>query len=75
MTGYDPDKPITALPINRDLALEISAHGYETLGDIAKVDRVTLLRIPGVGGRDYRTLMQAVGREPFETRPKRSKLV
>lgn len=73
MTDYDPTMPITALPIRRHIALEISSFGYETLGDIARVDRATLLRIPGVGGRDYKTLMRAVGREPFEAPSKRKR--
>lgn len=73
MTDYDPNTPVTFLKIKPDVAHEVWSFGYETLGDIAKVDRAVLLRIPGVGGRDYKTLMRAVGREPYEAPPKRKR--
>lgn len=42
----------------------LNQHGFETVADLAHLSSVEILRLPGMGGSDWRKLAAALGREP-----------
>ncbi|WP_026168579.1 hypothetical protein [Sinorhizobium meliloti] len=53
------------------LLAELNQCGYEVVEDMQHLSAVEMLRIPGMGGRDYREIAKAVGREPFPGQKRR----
>lgn len=53
------------------LLVELNQRGYEVVGDMQHLSAVEMLRIPGMGGRDYREIAKALGREPFPGQKRR----
>lgn len=45
--------------------------GYEVVGDMQHLPTAELLRIPGMGGHDWRKIAKALGREPFPDQKRR----
>ncbi|MBP2466844.1 putative DNA-binding helix-hairpin-helix protein [Sinorhizobium meliloti] len=45
--------------------------GYEVVEDMQHLPTAELLRIPGMGGNDWRKIAKALGRDPFPTLKKR----
>jgi len=45
--------------------------GYEVVGDLQHLPSAELLRIPGMGGHDWRKIAKALGRDPFPDLKKR----
>lgn len=61
---------LSDLKLNPSVLLELHQRGYETAEDMAHLTIPESLRIPGVGGRDWRKIAAAQGREPH-TEPSR----
>ncbi|PND29088.1 hypothetical protein [Sinorhizobium sp. M4_45] len=53
------------------LLAELDQRGYEVVEDMQHLSAVEMLRIPGMGGRDYREIAKALGREPFPDQKRR----
>ncbi|AEH79123.1 hypothetical protein I7G86_10235 [Sinorhizobium meliloti] len=53
------------------LLAELNQLGYEVVGDMQHLPTAELLRIPGMGGHDWRKIAKALGREPFPDLKKR----
>lgn len=53
------------------LLTELNQRGYEVVQDMQHLSAVEMLRIPGMGGRCYRKIAKALGREPFPGLKKR----
>lgn len=43
----------------------LNQHGYETVADLVHLSNPEILRLPGMGGSDWRKLAAALGREPY----------
>ncbi|WP_082478100.1 MULTISPECIES: hypothetical protein [unclassified Rhizobium] len=52
------------------LLMELNQRGYETAVDMAHLSSEECLRIPGMGGRDWRKVAKAMGREPYDPHPR-----
>ncbi|NSZ10119.1 MULTISPECIES: hypothetical protein [Agrobacterium] len=50
---------------------ELRQRGYETAEDMAHLTIAESLRIPGLGGRDWRKIAAAQGREPHTATSRR----
>lgn len=59
------------LKLRPGLLIELGQLGYETTDDLNRLSSADLLRIPGMGGRDWRTIAHAMGRAPFSKRVRR----
>ncbi|MCO6423856.1 hypothetical protein JT737_19305 [Sinorhizobium meliloti] len=59
------DTKLADLKLKPWLLAELKQLGYEVVGDMQHLSAVELLRIPGMGGRCYRKIAKALGREPF----------
>ncbi|ASQ01945.1 hypothetical protein CN128_33315 [Sinorhizobium meliloti] len=53
------------------LLRELNQTGYEVVGDMQNQPTPELLRIPGMGGQDWRKIAKALGRGPFPGLKKR----
>ncbi|RVN60333.1 hypothetical protein CN100_01225 [Sinorhizobium meliloti] len=53
------------------LLRELNLTGYEVVGDLQHLPTAELLRIPGMGGHDWRKIAKALGRNPFPGLKKR----
>ncbi len=47
------------------LLVELNQLGFEVVEDMQHLSAVEMLRIPGMGGHDYRKIARAMGRVPF----------
>ncbi|WP_085043873.1 hypothetical protein [Ensifer aridi] len=53
------------------LLAELNQLGYEVVGDMQHLSDAEALRIPGMGGRAWRKIAKALGRDdPFPSRKK-----
>lgn len=68
MTEFDPDAKLADLKLTDHLVRALSWCGYNYLRDFEGVSHVDILRLPGVGGAQYRKLIAALGREPYPWR-------
>lgn len=59
------DTKLEDLKLRPALVRELSAHGYDTVGDMAHVPDQQLLRIPGMGSADWRRVAKALDRDPW----------
>ncbi|XAZ20448.1 hypothetical protein LVY75_00330 (plasmid) [Sinorhizobium sp. B11] len=50
------------------LLLELHQLGYVDVRDMEHLSNVDCLRIPYMGGRDWRKIAGAMGREPFSSK-------
>lgn len=57
-------RALSDLKMRPYMVLELSQHGYETVEDMAHLSSAEILRLPGMGGSDWRKLAAALGREP-----------
>lgn len=53
------------------LLVELNQFGFEVVEDMQHLSPVEMLRIPGMGGHDYRKIARALGREPFPDQKRR----
>ncbi|RVK95638.1 hypothetical protein CN150_14695 [Sinorhizobium meliloti] len=53
------------------LLVELNQLGYEVVEDMQHLPTAELLRIPGMGGNDWRKIAKALGREPLPDLKKR----
>ncbi|MFQ6186606.1 hypothetical protein ACLMJV_32650 [Sinorhizobium meliloti] len=53
------------------LLADLHQFGYEVVEDMQHLSAVEMLRIPGMGGRDYREIAKALGRQPFPDQKRR----
>ncbi|RVG74083.1 hypothetical protein [Sinorhizobium meliloti] len=53
------------------LLVELNQLGYEIVEDMQHLPTAELLRIPGMGGNDWRKIAKALGREPLPDLKKR----
>ncbi len=60
----DEPKALADLKMRPSMVLELNQHGYEMVADMAHLSSVEILRLPGMGGSDWRKLAAALGREP-----------
>lgn len=61
----DMDTKLADLKLRPSLLRELNMTGYEVVGDMQHLPTAELLRIPGMGGHDWRKIAKALGREPF----------
>lgn len=67
------DIKLADLKLKPYLLAELHQLGYETPDDLQRSTNAELLRIPGMGGRDWRTIARAMGRELTTNRKPKSK--
>lgn len=67
------DIKLADLKLKPYLLAELHQLGYETPDDLQRSKNAELLRIPGMGGRDWRTIARAMGRELTTNRKPKSK--
>ncbi|RVP11817.1 hypothetical protein CN085_24035 [Sinorhizobium meliloti] len=65
------DMKLADLKLRPSLLRELSQTGYKVVGDMQHLPTAELLRIPGMGGNDWRKIAKALGREPFPDLKKR----
>ncbi|WP_037461925.1 hypothetical protein [Sinorhizobium fredii] len=65
------DTKLSDLKLKPYILAELNQLGYEVAGDMQHLSDVEILRIPGMGGRDWRKIAEALGREPYPNRKKR----
>ncbi|RVH63984.1 hypothetical protein CN198_24350 [Sinorhizobium meliloti] len=65
------DTKLADLRLRPSLLREQKQTGYEVVGDMQHLPSAELLRIPGMGGHDWRKIAKAMGREPFPDVKKR----
>ncbi|RVG19365.1 hypothetical protein CN233_36295 [Sinorhizobium meliloti] len=53
------------------LLVELNQLGYDVVEDMQHLPTAELLRIPGMGGQDWRKIAKALGRDPFPGLKKR----
>ncbi|XUY30438.1 hypothetical protein RMR21_025820 (plasmid) [Agrobacterium sp. rho-8.1] len=58
-------KALSDIKMRPTTVFMLNQHGYETLADIAHLSSAEILRMPCMGGSDWRKLSAALGREPF----------
>jgi hypothetical protein len=58
------DTKLENLKLTPSLLIELHQRGYVTAGDMAHLSVSETLRIPGMGGRDWRKVAEAQGRDP-----------
>ncbi|WP_142795466.1 helix-hairpin-helix domain-containing protein [Xanthomonas perforans] len=51
----------------------LNQHGFETVADVAHLSSAEILRLPGMGGSDWRKLAAALGREPHSELSRRKR--
>ncbi|PII39064.1 MULTISPECIES: hypothetical protein [Sinorhizobium] len=56
------------LKLRPSLLRELNQTGYEVVGDMQHLPTAELLRIPGMGGHDWRKIANAMGRDPDLTK-------
>jgi len=56
---------LSDLDIDPWLLVEFGWRGYETAEDLKEAPAAELLRIPGLGGKKWRNLCEAIGRERY----------
>jgi len=61
------------LKLRPSLLAELNQLGYETAEDMSSISSAELLRIPGMGGHDWRIISRAMGRELTKKRKPKSK--
>ncbi|MDK4706601.1 hypothetical protein PH562_30475 [Rhizobium sp. CNPSo 4062] len=61
------------LKLRPSLLTELNQLGYETAEDMSSISSAELLRIPGMGGHDWRKISRAIGRELTTNRKPKSK--
>ena len=61
------------LKLRPSLLAELNQLGYETAEDMSPISTAELLRIPGMGGHDWRKIARAMGREFTTNRKPKSK--
>ena len=59
------------LKLKPSLLTELNQLGYEVTGDLQHLSAAEALRIPGMGGRDWRVIAKALGRDPYPNLKKR----
>jgi DNA-directed RNA polymerase alpha subunit len=59
------DTKLAELKLTPWVLTELNQHGYEVIGDMQHLSAAEILRIPGVGGRDWRKIAKALGRDPY----------
>ncbi|ASP92463.1 hypothetical protein [Sinorhizobium meliloti] len=57
------DTKLADLKLRPWLLRELNLTGYEVVGDLQHMPSAELLRIPGMGGSDWRKIAKALGRE------------
>ncbi|WP_085033950.1 hypothetical protein [Ensifer aridi] len=62
---------LSDLKLTPSLFAELNQLGYEVVGDMQHLSDVEILRIPGMGGRDWRKVAEALGRDPYPDRKER----
>lgn len=67
----DMDTKLADLRLRPSLLRELNMTGYEVVGDMQHLPTAELLRIPGMGGHDWRKIAKALGRDPFPDLKKR----
>ncbi|RVI69728.1 hypothetical protein CN135_32570 [Sinorhizobium meliloti] len=65
------DTKLADLKLRPWLLRELNLTGYEVVGDLQHLPTAELLRIPGMGGHDWRKIAKALGRDPFPGLKKR----
>ncbi|RVP30793.1 hypothetical protein [Sinorhizobium meliloti] len=65
------DTKLADLKLRPSLLRELNQTGYEVVEDMQHLPTAELLRIPGMGGNDWRKIAKALGRDPFPTLKKR----
>ncbi|ASP73421.1 hypothetical protein [Sinorhizobium meliloti] len=65
------DTKLADLKLRPSLLRELNMTGYEVVGDMQHLPTAELLRIPGMGGHDWRKIAKALGREPLPDLKKR----
>ncbi|WP_322883286.1 hypothetical protein U8C37_09335 [Sinorhizobium medicae] len=65
------DTKLADLKLRPSLLRELNQTGYEVVGDMQNQPTPELLRIPGMGGQDWRKIAKALGRDPFPGSKKR----
>lgn len=65
------DTKLADLKLRPSLLRELNQIGYEVVGDMQHLSTAELLRIPGMGGHDWRKIAKALGRDPFPDLKKR----
>ncbi|MCM5693358.1 hypothetical protein M8037_32370 [Sinorhizobium meliloti] len=65
------DTKLADLKLRPSLLRELNQIGYEVVGDMQNQPTPELLRIPGMGGQDWRKIAKALGRDPFPGLKKR----
>jgi hypothetical protein len=56
------DRDLEDLGLKPEVLNELRQHGYMTVGDLAAVDRVKILRLPGVTGYELLKIAKALDR-------------
>lgn len=57
-------KQLSDIKMRPTTVLMLNQHGYETVEDLAHLSSAQILRLPCMGGSDWRKLAAALGREP-----------
>ncbi|THK33436.1 hypothetical protein EHS39_36385 [Ensifer sp. MPMI2T] len=65
------DTKLADLKLTPWLLDELHQLGYEVIGDMQHLSEAEMLRIPGMGGRDWRVIAKALGIEWNPWRKKR----
>lgn len=66
-------KSLSDIKMKPSTVFMLNQHGYETVEDMAHLPSVQILRLPCMGGSDWRKLAAALGREPFSELSRRKK--
>ncbi|MDP9630320.1 UNVERIFIED_ORG: putative DNA-binding helix-hairpin-helix protein [Ensifer adhaerens] len=51
------------LRVNAIALFELQSRGFQCVNDLRHLDDIEILRMPGVGGKTYRRILAALGRE------------
>ena len=71
MTDIDLTIILADLNLMPQTVTALSWCGYNTLADFEGMSHAEILRLPGMGGSQYKKVMAALGREPYPWRPKK----
>jgi hypothetical protein len=57
--------PLSVLPFSPTLISELTARGFQTVGDLAALTALHAIQIPGMNGWHWRSITIALGRKQF----------
>lgn len=70
----DDQKSLSDIKMKPTTVIMLNQHVYETLEEMAHLSSAEILRMPGMGGSDWRKLAAALDREPISQLSQRKKV-